>query len=85
MNLQQYTPLTINGAEVIKTSANGVGVAVMYNKQSLSTVDGVPVTLVSGSNTLSLDFQAVRDPAVPVGEVPPGHFTASAVLVMTQQ
>lgn len=85
MNLQQYTPLTMNGAEVIKTSANGVGVAVMYNKQPLSTADSVPVTLVSGSNTLNLDFQAVRDPAVAPGDVPPGYFTASAILVMTQQ
>ncbi|HFS5808453.1 TPA: fimbrial protein [Citrobacter farmeri] len=85
MNLQQYTPLTMNGAEVIKTSANGVGVAVMYNKQPLSTADSVPITLVSGSNTLNLDFQAVRDPAVAPGDVPPGYFTASAILVMTQQ
>ncbi|HCD7631421.1 TPA: fimbrial protein, partial [Citrobacter farmeri] len=73
MNLQQYTPLTMNGAEVIKTSANGVGVAVMYNKQPLSTADSVPITLVSGSNTLNLDFQAVRDPAVAPGDVPPGY------------
>ncbi|EPJ9674006.1 TPA: fimbrial protein [Citrobacter freundii] len=85
MQLTQYTPLTINSTEVIKTTANGVGVAVLYNDQPLTSAANIPVTLISGSNTLNLDFQAVRNPAVAAGDVPPGYFTASAVLVMTQQ
>ena len=85
MKLAQYTPLTINSTEVIKTTANGVGVAVLYNDQPLTSAANIPVTLKSGSNTLNLDFQAVRNPAVAAGDVPPGYFTASAVLVMTQQ
>ncbi|HGU6362578.1 TPA: fimbrial protein [Citrobacter farmeri] len=85
MKLAQYTPLTINSTEVIKTTANGVGVAVLYNDQPLTSAANIPVTLKSGSNTLNLDFQAVRNPAVAVGDVLPGYFTASAVLVMTQQ
>ncbi|EPJ5579221.1 fimbrial protein [Citrobacter farmeri] len=85
MQLTQYTPLTINSTEVIKTTANGVGVAVLYNDQPLTSAANIPVTLKSGSNTLNLDFQAVRNPAVAAGDVPPGYFTASAVLVMTQQ
>ncbi|HGY1229098.1 TPA: fimbrial protein [Citrobacter farmeri] len=85
MQLTQYTPLTINSTEVIKTTTNGVGVAVLYNDQPLTSAANIPVTLKSGSNTLNLDFQAVRNPAVAVGDVPPGYFTASAVLVMTQQ
>ncbi|EPQ0973017.1 fimbrial protein [Citrobacter farmeri] len=85
MQLTQYTPLKINRTEVIKTTTNGVGVAVLYNDQPLTSAANIPVTLKSGSNTLNLDFQAVRNPAVAVGDVPPGYFTASAVLVMTQQ
>ncbi|ENT4822668.1 TPA: fimbrial protein [Citrobacter farmeri] len=85
MQLTQYTPLKINSTEVIKTTANGVGVAALYNGQTLTTATSIPVTLKSGSNTLNLDFQAVRNPAVAVTDVPPGYFTASAVLVMTQQ
>ena len=85
MKLTQYTPITINSTEVIKTTANGVGVAVLYNDQPLTSAANIPVTLKSGSNTLNLDFQAVRNPAVAAGDVPPGYFTASAVLVMTQQ
>ncbi|HCB2208718.1 TPA: fimbrial protein [Citrobacter farmeri] len=85
MQLTQYTPLKINSTEVIKTTTNGLGVAALYNGQTLTTATRIPVTLKSGSNTLNLDFQAVRNPAVAVGDVPPGYFTANAVLVMTQQ
>ena len=85
MQLTQYTPLKINSTEVIKTTTNGLGVAALYNGQTLTTATSIPVTLKSGSNTLNLDFQAVRNPAVAVGDVPPGYFTANAVLVMTQQ
>lgn len=80
-----YTPLTFSSTQVIKSNIDGLGVAVSYNSQPIKTTDSISVDLIEGSNTLSLDFQALRDPTVAVGDVHPGYFTASAVLVMTQQ
>ncbi|WP_426445646.1 fimbrial protein [Siccibacter colletis] len=80
-----YTPITVSGKQVVKTSANGLGVAVIYRDQPLSNASATSVTFTSGSNTLSLGFEAVRDPTVSSGTIPAGAFTASAVLVMTQQ
>lgn len=80
-----YTPLTFSSTQVIKSSIDGLGVAVSYNSQPIKTTDSISIDLIKGSNTLNLDFQALRDPTVAVGGVRPGYFTASAVLVMTQQ
>lgn len=80
-----YTPISVSGTEVVKSSSNGLGVSIIYNDKPLSTTDTTPVTFISGSNTLDLAFEAVRDPAVDSGDIPTGAFSASAVLVMTQQ
>ena len=86
VNMQlNYTPISITGTQIVKSTANGLGVAIIYNGKTLASADVTPVTFLSGSNTLDLSFQAVRDPTVDVGDVPTGAFTASAVLVMTQQ
>ncbi|MFU2317529.1 fimbrial protein [Rahnella sp. PCH160] len=86
VNMQlNYTPISLSGGQVIKSSSNGLGVSVVYNSKILSTTDVTPVTFLSGSNSMDLAFQAVRDPAVEIKDVPTGAFTASAVLVMTQQ
>ncbi|NDO83182.1 hypothetical protein CJP72_21135 [Citrobacter sp. NCU1] len=80
-----YTPLTIGGEQVVKSSANGLGVTIIYNNQPLSTSDSTSINFVPGSNTLDLGFEAVRNPATPVGDVPTGAFSASATVIMTQQ
>lgn len=80
-----YTPISIGSAEGIKTSSTGLGVAVIYDSKPLATADVTTATFVEGSNTLDLAFQAVRDPTVSASDIPTGAFTASAVLVMTQQ
>ncbi|MCS3601923.1 type 1 fimbria pilin [Buttiauxella sp. BIGb0471] len=86
VNMQlAYTPLTVNGKEVVKSSSNGLGVSIIYNSEVLAPTDIVPVSFLEGSNTLDLAFEIVRDPAVSIGEVPTGEFTASATLIMTQQ
>lgn len=86
VNMQlNYSPISISGTEVVKSSSNGLGVSILYGDKPLSTTDNTPVTFISGSNTLDLGFQTVRDPAVDVGDIPTGAFSASAVLVMTQQ
>lgn len=86
VNMQMnYTPLSVGSSQAVKTSANGVGVSVLYNNKPLATTDITPVTFLQGSNTLNLSFEAVRDAAVKLEDIPTGAFTANAVLVMTQQ
>lgn len=80
----QYTPVTVSGTEVIKSSVNGVGVAISYNDKPLSTTDTTDLTFLPGSNTLELAFEAVRDPTVEQKDIPTGSFTANAVLVLTE-
>lgn len=86
VNMQlNYTPISMTGTEVVKTTSNGLGVAILYNDKPLSSTDITPVTLATGLSTLDLAFEAVRDPAVNVGDIPTGAFSASATLIMTQQ
>ncbi|EOY5421901.1 fimbrial protein [Cronobacter dublinensis] len=80
-----YTPITVSGAQVIKTSADGVGVSVLYNNQTLASGSAKNIVFNTGSNSLTLGFEAVRNPAVSVGDIPTGAFSASAVMVMTMQ
>lgn len=84
MHLANYDALAIDNTEIIQTTTPGLGVAVMYNDKVLTTKN-VSLTLKTGSNTIVLDFQALRDPTVAVEAVNSGYFTANAVLVMTQQ
>lgn len=86
VNMQlNYTPIIFTAGQVIKSSSNGLGVSVVYDSKLLSSTDITPVNFLAGANTLDLAFQAVRDPNVEIKDVPTGAFTASAVLVMTQQ
>ncbi|EKK4080141.1 fimbrial protein [Cronobacter dublinensis] len=80
-----YTSITVSGAQVIKTSANGVGVSVLYNDQVLASGSVKNMVFNTGSNSLTLGFEAVRNPAVSIGDIPTGAFSASAVMVMTMQ
>lgn len=86
VNMQlNYTPISIGSSQAVKTSANGVGAAIFYGSKALSPSDVTSVNFLEGSNSLTLGFQAVRDSTVALKDIPTGAFTASAVLVMTQQ
>lgn len=80
-----YTPVTVSGTQVVNSSVNGVGVAVSYNDKILSPSDVTTMQLAQGTTNVTLKFGAVRNPSVAVGDIKTGAFTASAVLVMTQQ
>lgn len=80
-----YTPITSGSSQAVKSSANGVGVAILYNDKMLSSTDNTSVNLLAGSNTLNLAFEDVRDASVEIKDIPTGAFSASAVLQMTQQ
>lgn len=80
-----FTPITIGSDQIVKSSANGLGVSITYNDSPLSTSDTTAIDLIPGSNELELGFEAIRDPNVAVGDVPTGAFNASATMILTQQ
>lgn len=81
----KFIPISMSGTEVVQTTFKGLGVAVIYNDKVTSTTDTTTINFLKGSNSLNLSFEAVRDPAVGVGDIPTGPFTASATVVMTEQ
>lgn len=80
-----YAAITIGSTQAVKTSANGVGTAIIYNNAAVTPTSKATINLRSGSNTVDLGFQAIRNSAVAVKDIPTGAFTASATMVMTQQ
>lgn len=80
-----YTPLTVSGTDVVKSSSNGLGITIIYNGQPVPPSTSVTQSYIVGSNVIDLAFETVRDPSVVVGDVPTGAFTASATVVLTQQ
>lgn len=82
----QFTTLTFNGQEVVSTSSAHLGVAIFY-KGKLFGPSSEPVieNFEVGYTDRELEFQAVRDPNVELKEIPTGNFTASAVMIMTEQ
>ncbi|MCS3600983.1 hypothetical protein M2371_000169 [Buttiauxella sp. BIGb0471] len=86
VNMQlSYTPISVSGQNVVKSSTNGLGVSIIYGSKVLSPTDTTPLSFIEGSNTLNLGFEMVRDPTVTISDVPTGDFTASAIMIMTQQ
>lgn len=82
----QYTPLTFNGHEVISTQNNGLGVAVFYKGQLVGPSSApITETFAVGYTSREFEFQAIRDPAVALNDIPTGNFTANATMIMTQQ
>lgn len=80
-----YTPVTVSGSQVVNSSINGLGVAISYNDKILAPSDITTMQFPEGNTDVTLKFEAVRNPSVEVGDIKTGPFTASAVLVMTQQ
>lgn len=85
MNMKvSYIPVSMNGTELIKTSTDGLGVAISYNGQTLTTTDTKEIGLLEGSNTLLIGFEALRNSAIAAENIATGTFTASATMIMTQ-
>ncbi|HCM63135.1 MAG TPA: fimbrial protein [Morganella sp. (in: Bacteria)] len=80
-----YTPISISSTQVVSTSTKGLGVAVLYKGKAIQPGDSFPLSYQPGINTLTLGFEAVRDPAMALGDLKTGDFTANAVLVFTEQ
>lgn len=81
----QYTPLNIDGQSLVKSSTDGLGVAIIYNGKVMSLLDEVTLNYSVGYSNLDLEFEAVRDPKIKLEDIKTGAFTANAVMIMTEQ
>ncbi|WP_413492489.1 fimbrial protein [Morganella psychrotolerans] len=81
----EYTPISVSNDNVVSTSTKGLGVAVLYKGKAIQPGETFPLSYQPGINTLTLGFEAVRDPAMALGDLKTGDFTANAVLVFTEQ
>lgn len=81
----QYTPISIAGNEYIVSSANGLSVAMSLNDTIVNTSTTYNRTYGVGTQTEMLAFEPMRDPTVKYTDIPTGAFTASAVMIITQE
>lgn len=81
----EFTPISVSNEQIISTSTTGLGVAVLYNGRTVQPGKTFPLSYQPGIHTLTLGFEAVRDPAMAVADLKTGDFTANAVLVFTEQ
>ncbi|MDR5685981.1 fimbrial protein [Morganella morganii] len=81
----EFTPISVSNEQVVSTSTTGLGVAVLYNGKAVQPGQTFPLSYQPGIHTLTLGFEAVRDPAIAATDLKTGDFTANAVLVFTEQ
>lgn len=79
-----YTPLTVNGTDVIQTSTDGVGVTLIYNNSAIPPTTVTSLAFPEGANTIDLGFEIVRNSSINIKDIATGAFSASAVMVLTQ-
>ncbi|MEM7888923.1 fimbrial protein [Morganella morganii] len=81
----EFTPISVSNEQVVSTSTTGLGVAVLYNGKTVQPGQTFPLSYQPGIHTLTLGFEAVRDPAINATDLKTGDFTANAILVFTEQ
>lgn len=80
----EFTPISVSNEQVVSTSTTGLGVAVLYNGKAVQPGQTFPLSYQPGIHTLTLGFEAVRDPAIAATDLKTGDFTATAVLIFTE-
>lgn len=82
----QFTPITVSGSEVVSTSISNLGVAIFYDGKLIGPSSSpLTETFQVGYTDREFEFQAVRTSGVAIKDIPTGAFTASAVMIMTEQ
>ena len=81
----KYTPMSVGGDQVVQTSTQGLGVAILYNGKAMKPTDAVDMAFQPGASQFDLEFEAVRSPSVAENNIAAGDFSANAVLVMTEK
>lgn len=81
-----YTTKLIGDAKAVSVTGNkDLGVAITYKGKVVSPDESYTDTLSSGSNSIDLGFEVIRDPNVALREIKTGEFSANAVMQMTIQ
>lgn len=78
----QFLPESMAGIEVIPTKLNGVGIALYYQGKPISPSDKFYASYEKGFSSIEVEFEAIRDPGLNIGEIGTGEFETSTVLVM---
>ncbi|MCW4783047.1 fimbrial protein [Enterobacter chuandaensis] len=81
----KYMSVNIAGNEYILSSANGLSVSISLNGVLVNTTEDYTRTYNAGTQTETLRFEPMRDPNVKYTDIPTGAFTASAVMIVTQE
>lgn len=81
----QYSPVSTSGNQYIKSSVNGLAIAMSLNDTLINTTETYHRTYSTGSQTEKLRFEPMRDPSVKYTDISTGAFTASAVMIITQE
>lgn len=82
-----FSEMPINGSSstLIGTNIPGLGIAISYNDHVIQgPSDTVTETFKTGLTNIKLEFEAARDPTLALKDIATGDFTASAIMVMTQ-
>lgn len=78
-------PITGSSSTLIGTNIPGLGIAISYNDHVIQGLsDTVTETFETGLTNIKLEFEAVRDPTLAFKDIATGDFTASVIMVMTQ-
>jgi type 1 fimbria pilin len=81
----EYETISVDGGDAIFSSADGVGIAMMFDGEVVGRNKTFSRNYDAGYSTESLDFYVVRDNLYPISDIPSGDFTANAVMVLTIQ
>jgi hypothetical protein len=80
-----FTPISVSNNQVVATSNPNLGVAIIYNGKVVSPTDVFDETYQTGTTNVGIEFQVIHDSSVATKDIATGDFSASAVMVMTQQ
>lgn len=81
----QFTSIPGDGNQYIATSLKGLAVAFSVDGNLVNPSATMTKSYTPGQNTMTLSFEALRDKAVNVGDMETGDFSASAVMILTEQ
>lgn len=81
----QFTSVVFNGDTLVSTSNSKLGVGIFYHGSLVTPDSTFTDSMQMGSNSVSLEFAVARDSKANISDIPTGEFTASAIMVMTEQ
>lgn len=80
-----FTPVNVNGNQVVSTTSDNIGVAIIYNGKVVTPTDVFTESYTVGYTDINLEFEMIRQATKSLGEIPTGEFTANAIMIMNLQ